>query len=108
MSAPKQLEYDATVLQEFAKRLYRQADNMVGRWVGIGLFLGLAGSSFLANFLHLTPDRTNWTIGGITLFLTFICYLIGSGRAFKFRLEAQHVLCQVAIERNTRTANPKT
>ena len=53
MSAPKQLEYDATVLQEFAKRLYRQADNMVGRWVGIGLFLGLAGSSFLANFLHL-------------------------------------------------------
>lgn len=102
MSATKQLEYDATVLQEFAKRLYRQADNLVGQWIFLGVFFGIFGGVFLSKFLQLAPDHTNWTIGGLFLFCGFCGYSIGSGRAFKLRLEAQHVLCQVAIERNTR------
>jgi hypothetical protein len=100
--------YDAAVLQKYADRLYRRANWLIFRYVlagiGLGLLLGYSQTILWYWFTPAAPMPTNdpaliivlAVIGGVVL------GLFGEGKAFRYKLEAQTVLCQMQIERNTR------
>jgi len=91
------VSYNPRVIQDYAKKLYAQADLITWVYTGLGLvvmgaLLGTVGgvtSSFEAGAL------LGALIGG------GIGYFIGNMKANALRLEAQLALCQVEIERNT-------
>jgi hypothetical protein len=95
------IEYDASILERFAEDLYDQAQSAVLKavltWGVLGLIVGLIGAKTGradALVFAIFGAVVGGTIGGF----------IGAGRAFKLRLEAQRTMCQVAIEKNTRTS----
>lgn len=90
--------YDPEILGRFSQRLLRRADNTVALYAIFGLVLGalafyVAGSAGTPLF--------GAAAGGLVL---LVCILVGIERAFALRVQAQTVLCQVAIEMNTRQA----
>lgn len=90
--------YDPTVIQEFAKRLYDRADSVVRGWMLMGGLLGLFFGAFLIAILHSFGPLLGMAIGA------YIGYGIGKEKAFMIRLQAQTALCQAKIEENTRKA----
>ena len=106
-------QYEETVLHKFADELYRQARWIVLgcalRWVVIGVIVGAAGA-----YIALVVNGLFIHVAGVSpsdiAIVAAICAIIGlitgiargSERAFQLKLEAQRVLCQMQIERNTR------
>jgi hypothetical protein len=106
--------YDPLIIQKFADRLYRRATIVViastvfgvlgGGAVGLVLCLSAISSSLGQG------DSTTFTglavglIGGLlaAAILGLMGYLGGRERAFRLKLQAQTVLCQLKIEENTR------
>lgn len=92
--------YDSSIIQRFADRLYKQADQIVYTYgllgfligAGAGAALGMSGGS------HDTPVVPAVLVGA---FFCFLFVLAGRARAFVLRLQAQTALCQAQIERNT-------
>ncbi len=96
--------YDETILERFADDLYKKADAAVAQLMVLWFLLGLIVGSALSGVIRgASPGMTIMTSIGVGLFIGFA---LGSERAFKFRLEAQRTLCQVAMERNTREKHP--
>ena len=103
--------YDALVLKSYADKLYQEA-----KMITLTTTLRYLGVMFLISFvpiwvLHgtsaaLRNDQEYSVAVGVSVFLMFIATMIGvergMSRAFQLKLEAQQVLCQVAIEQNTR------
>ena len=99
----RMIKYDAGVLQEHVERLYRKAAMMAWEWA-IGLFL-LAGIGSLILVLNFPKANENPGFGvvvAVALLAGFVGWLIGHSAGFKYRLQAQLVLCQMQIEYNTR------
>ena len=91
-------QYDPRIIQEFADRLYREANGLVARL----LILGAVGGCLLGGAIGLATDfAVFWSILGAVLFGA-IGGIIGKERSFSLRLRAQLALCQVKIEENTR------
>ncbi|MCC4118110.1 hypothetical protein LLG90_22400 [Aromatoleum toluclasticum] len=90
-------QYDESVIQVYADALYERAAVIVFQYsAGVGV-LGALGAHFSVG------DQTAITAGfGIGALFGFI---LGRGKSFRLRLEAQTALCQMQIERNTRPSS---
>ena len=100
--------YDPKIIERFADQLLRKADTVrVGCAVGGGIFGVLLGS------VPLTPLKTVWGVpagfGVATMIVgallgVLVGYVIGEGRAFRFRVQAQSAIFQLEIERRVTSA----
>ena len=100
--------FDAAIMEQFAQQLLRKADSVR---VGSAVFGGVVGVIFGA--VPLTPLASVWPIPAIFGFATILLgalagvlvgYVVGEGRAFRLRVQAQTALFQVDIERRLETA----
>lgn len=101
--------YDEHVIEGFAAIMYRRAFWTVVIWTAIGLVVGLmiggGISSGLTMRARMQGDDSS------SFFPTLLGFLVGGGlgywiglqKAFWLKLAAQVALCQVQIERNTRS-----
>jgi hypothetical protein len=101
-------DYDPTIIELFAERLYAKAASFVLGSVVAGAALGAAFGS-----VPLTSLGSSWPVPSSFGFATLLVggvagavigYLVGETRGFAYRLQAQTALCQLQIERNTAAA----
>jgi len=100
--------YDPKIIERFAEQLLRKADNVrVGCAVGGGVFGVFVGA------VPLTPLKSVWGLpagfGVATIILgalvgILIGWVIGEGRAFRYRVQAQSAIFQLEIERRVTSA----
>jgi hypothetical protein len=100
--------YDPKIIQRFADQLLRKADTVrVGCAVGGGIFGVFVGA------VPLTPLRSVWGLpagfGVATIIVgaligILVGYVIGEGRAFRYRVQAQSAIFQLEIERRVSSA----
>jgi hypothetical protein len=100
--------YDPKIIERFAEQLLRKADTVrVGCAVGGGIFGVVVGS------VPLTPLKTVWGVpagfGLATIIVgallgILIGYVVGEGRAFRYRVQAQSAIFQLEIERRVTSA----
>lgn len=93
------VKYDSGVLQEYVDQLYSKA-----RWIALKCALGGAVIGGIAAIPLLrfmgNAAELDWVIfAGVGALIGFS---IGRAKGFKYRLEAQTLLCQMQIECNTR------
>ena len=87
--------YDPAVIQEFADRLYDKASGIIRSYTIMGvILLGFAG---LATG-EVVLGAIGAVVGGV------VGYSMGKEKAFAHKLQAQTALCQVQIEKNSRSA----
>jgi hypothetical protein len=100
--------FDPTIMEQFAGQLLRKADSVR---VGSAIVGGVVGVIFGA--VPLTPLASVWPIPAIFGFATILLgalagvlvgYVVGEGRAFRLRVQAQTALFQVDIERRLESA----
>ena len=98
-------EYDPSIIELSAARLYSKADAVVMGSIATGMVVGAAFGA-----VPLTSLGAAWPIPSIfgvatlivgALLGAIIGYTIGDARAFGYRIQAQSALCQLQIERNT-------
>jgi hypothetical protein len=101
-------DYDPTIIERAAERLYEKATAALVGSVVIGACLGAGFGA-----VPLTSLGENWpipsTFGFATMFVgslvgAAVGYVIGDARAFGYRLQAQGTLSQLQLERNTAAA----
>jgi hypothetical protein len=100
--------YDPKIIERFAEQLLRKADNVrVGCAVGGGIFGVFVGA------VPLTPLKSVWGLpagfGVATIIVgalvgILIGWVIGEGRAFRYRVQAQSAIFQLEIERRVTSA----
>jgi uncharacterized integral membrane protein len=100
--------YDPKIIERFAEQLLRKADNVrVGCAVGGGIFGVFVGA------VPLTPLKSVWGLPagfGIATIIVgalvgiLIGWVIGEGRAFRYRVQAQSAIFQLEIERRVTSA----
>jgi hypothetical protein len=100
--------YDPKIIERFADQLLRKADTVrVGCAVGGGIFGVFVGA------VPLTPLRSVWGVpagfGVATIIVgalvgILVGYVIGEGRAFRYRVQAQSAIFQLEIERRVSSA----
>jgi hypothetical protein len=100
--------YDPKIIERFADQLLRKADTVrVGCAVGGGIFGVVVGA------VPLTPLHSVWGVpagfGVATIIVgallgILIGYVIGEGRAFRYRVQAQSAIFQLEIERRVSAA----
>ena len=100
--------YDPKIIERFADQLLRKADTVrVGFAVGGGIFGSFVGA------VPLTPLKSVWGVpagfGVATIIVgallgVLIGYVIGEGRAFRYRVQAQSAIFQLEIERRVTSA----
>ena len=98
--------YDPEVIQKFAGRLYARAATSAILSTAVGVLIGLVTAPYILQSLPAAvalrcPEWVCATVLGV----------IGLGqgleRGFLLKLQAQTALCQLQIERNTRTPNER-
>jgi hypothetical protein len=105
---PPAADYDPKIIERFADQLLRKADTVrVGCAVGGGIFGVFVGA------VPLTPLKSVWGLpagfGVATIIVgalvgILIGWVIGEGRAFRFRVQAQSAIFQLEIERRVTSA----
>ena len=100
--------YDPKIIERFAEQLLRKADTVrVGFAVGGGIFGVCVGS------VPLTPLKSIWSVpsgfGLATIIVgallgILVGYVLGEGRAFRYRVQAQNAIFQLEIERRVTSA----
>jgi outer membrane biosynthesis protein TonB len=105
---PPAAGYDPKIIERFAEQLLRKADTVrVGCAVGGGIFGVFVGA------VPLTPLRSVWGVpasfGVATIIVgallgILIGYVVGEGRAFRYRVQAQSAIFQLEIERRVSAA----
>jgi hypothetical protein len=105
---PAAAGYDPKIIERFADQLLRKADTVrVGCAVGGGIFGVFVGA------VPLTPLRSVWGVpasfGVATIIVgallgILIGYVVGEGRAFRYRVQAQSAIFQLEIERRVSAA----
>ena len=96
-------QYDPTIIQKFADRLYDEASRIVATWAALGFVFGaLVGGAFGATVI----GGESWLLGAGVGALVFALVLAAAAqsRANALRLQAQTALCQVRTEWSTRRA----
>lgn len=98
----KTINYDPSLIQEAANRLYSAAASIIFTSTFFGLIIGTVIGGAIYYFVKPThPDPGIIILIGALLGGIF-GYSSGRERAFRLKLEAQKALCQVQIEKNTR------
>jgi hypothetical protein len=98
-------KYDPNLLLEFADRLTAKAASAVLNYTLMGLVLGIVGAFLIHAYSPVTFSRGAIRVpifvlvGGVGALLGAI---LGRGKSFQFRLEAQKVLCALVSEKQTR------
>src|SRR5690348_4903135 len=100
--------YDPKIIERFADQLLRKADTVrVGFAVGGGIFGTFVGA------VPMTPLKSVWGVpagfGVATIIVgallgVLLGYVIGEGRAFRYRVQAQSAIFQLEIERRVTDA----
>ena len=100
--------YDPKIIERFAEQLLRKADNVrVGCAVGGGVFGVFVGA------VPMTPLKSIWGLpagfGVATIIVgalvgVLIGWVVGEGRAFRYRVQAQSAIFQLEIERRVTSA----
>jgi hypothetical protein len=100
--------YDPKIIERFADQLLRKADTVrVGFAAGGGIFGVFVGA------VPLTPLQSVWGIpagfGVATIIVgallgILLGYVVGEGRAFRYRVQAQSAIFQLEIERRVTAA----
>jgi hypothetical protein len=103
-AAVGELVYEPTVIEEHARRLNRRARTMAVTSALIGSVVGgFFGSVPLTSLGSAWPIPAQFgfatLLAGVLLGLV-LGYLVGDGRAFGCRLQAQSSLCQLHVERH--------
>jgi hypothetical protein len=103
--------YDPKIIERFVDQLVRKADTVrVGCSVAGGIFGVFVGA------VPMTPLRSVWGIpsglGVATVIVgallgTLVGYVVGEGRAFRYRVQAQNAIFQLEIERRVTSAVAK-
>jgi hypothetical protein len=96
----RRMVYDPRFIVTFADRLYAQANRVIALVTLLGSIVGVAGGFAVDNVLSSRPSGGGSAIG--VILGTVIGFMIGSDRAFHFKLEAQRALCALQTEINTR------
>lgn len=101
------IHYDENIVISFARKLYNQADLTVFMYIVLGALLGAFFGFLLSDLVYVLdiaisadPNLVGMAVGAVIFGL--IGLMIGLGRAFQLKLQAQVALCQVQIERNTK------
>lgn len=106
MSSPL---FDPTVMERYAEQLYRRADSVRIGSIVVGAALGIAfGAAPLSPVGEFLPVPSTFGVATILLGAVlggFIGFAVGEGRSFRIRLQAQLVLFQLQLERNTAAAH---
>jgi len=98
-------DYDPTVIEVAARRLYEKATTSLFASIAVGTSVGAAFGA-----VPLTPLGSAWPIpssfGPATMLVGALCgaaigYVIGDNRAFRHRLQAQAMLTDLQRELNT-------
>ncbi|HWO20249.1 MAG TPA: hypothetical protein VNO30_15880 [Kofleriaceae bacterium] len=99
------VKYDENVILTFTGRLYRRATSMMIAYALLGALIGVAAGMGIAT-ANRTPELIPNFAVALGVVSAVIGGMIGRDRAFALRLMAQQALCQVQIERNTRSPAP--
>lgn len=97
--------YDVALIQGLANRLYSQSRIVIVKYTVIGAVLFSLIFYIAASMEHnfgLAPTRS---LGVGLLIGVVLGFMLGQRKSYQFKMEAQLALCQVQIERNTRTAS---
>lgn len=112
--------YQPSILEEFADKLCREADELVSQYIlgGVfaGVFVGVLGGFGVGLADSLTRKNTvipddavvSGLVAGVViavvgaLFGGVVGYYAAKEKALELRLKAQQTLCQLQIEKNTR------
>lgn len=96
------VQYDPSIIQAMADKLYAQARFIEIVWALVGLALlggiGAAGGAAIDDSMTMVAGGIGAVLGAIGGFNH------GRAKAFTLRLTAQTALCQVQIEKNTSAA----
>lgn len=90
--------YDPEILGQFSQRLLRRADSILAIYFLAGLAISVV-VFYSATAMMLVPPVLALAASALVWIL---CVSAGYERAFSLRVQAHTVLCQVAIEMNTR------
>lgn len=98
------VSYDASVIESFAEALYAQAKSVVIRYsvtfAAVGFVAGFVPMAISSRDMNAAP-----VVGGLVACVGLLIGIsYGRTKAFALRLQAQQALCQVQVEKNTRTA----
>lgn len=91
------MQYDATIIKQFAENLYSRAKSIIFTYTVLGLVIGIAAGTAALPVIGTA-------IGGA--FFGLFGFLLGRDKAFQLKLQAQTALCQVQIEQNTGGGEP--
>ncbi|MGI8421131.1 MAG: hypothetical protein ACR2MU_02540 [Gaiellaceae bacterium] len=98
-------EFDPRIIERFAEQLSQRAESVR---TGLAIVGGIVGVGF--GTVPLTPLGASGPIPSTFGFATILVgglagvligYVVGEGRAFRYRVQAQMALFQLQIERNT-------
>lgn len=92
--------YDPSVIQQLAENLYRRANSLVALYSVVGF---VAGFALVLTALSRHDIAIPLAFSG-GLLGVLVGRLVATPRAFAMRVQAQTLLCQAQIERNTRAA----
>ena len=93
-------QYDPTILQKFADKMYLRAYSLIAVYTVFGLILGCLVGALIPSF---SRGSDAWTIGPILGVIGAVLgFIMGVEKAFWLKMEAQKALCQLQIELNTR------
>jgi hypothetical protein len=96
------VEYDEKILVTMANKLYSEARWLVLRYAFIGAILAALVVGIAATFQGLEPTNAGCILTAAAGMGALAGAVYANERAFMLRLEAQRILVQVQIERNTR------
>lgn len=99
--ADDHIAFDPRVIQEFADRLYAQADSIIAQSTALATLMGAAVGYMISVISH-EPAQAGISTISCAGIAGIMGYLRGREKAFKLRLDAQLALCEIYTERNTR------
>jgi hypothetical protein len=101
--------YDAAFMQNLANRFYSQSKTVVVKYTIIGATLFSAIFYFAASLGHNAVDifavAPTKSLGVGLLIGVVLGFVLGQRKSYQLTLQAQIALCQLQIEKNTRTAH---
>ena len=99
-------KYDSRIIYHFADELDARASQTIVLYIVVGVLVGVLAGYLMGGLVRFIPGIVVLLVGA--LIFGVIGYIFGSNKAFEFKLQAQIILCQVAIEANTRSLSVAT
>ena len=107
-SASKTGLYDAALLEGYARMLLRRASFISVLYTLLGVVVGIVCfgmSQSVGRAASWIADVPPELVSALAFFVPLgLCYSLGQSRAYALRFQAQNLLCQLQIEKNTRVS----